>query len=354
MEAAAGYATTNDHGRRDGVVGWWLLALSAMVFIMVVMGGLTRLTESGLSIVDLRPLTGWLPPLGEAEWRATFDQYKLYPEFKQVNSSFDLADFKSIFFLEYFHRLWGRLIGIAFFMPFVYFVARGWVGRHLGPRLAIVFLLGAAQGGLGWFMVQSGLVDRPEVSQYRLTAHLGAALVIYAYMLWLGLSLIGRGRGGRADAPGLAGIRRFTLLIAAWTFVTMLSGGFVAGLDAGLVYNTFPLMDGRLIPDGLMSVTPWYANFFENLTTVQFDHRILAETLVVLVFVLWWCARKFAMPGAARLAYHALGAMVVLQLALGIATLVLAVPLALASVHQAGALVLLTLGLWAAREISPA
>lgn len=328
-------------------VAIWLFGLTAMVFAMVVIGGLTRLTQSGLSIVEWRPLTGWLPPQNQADWTALFEQYKQFPEFRERNADMTLDGFKSIFWLEFIHRVWGRLLGIAFIVPFVWYSMRGWISRRLLWRLMFVFLLGAGQGVLGWFMVMSGLVDRPEVSQYRLVAHLALALLIFAYLLWIALDSLGR----QGVKPGQGKITGGALLILGWIAVTILAGGFVAGLDAGLTYNTFPLMDGKFIPDGLFSQTPIFLNFFENITTVQFDHRILAESLLIIVLAYWWYARD-KLFGAAKFALNGLAVMVITQLGLGIGTLLLVVPVPLAAAHQAGALLVLGFAVWLLREIA--
>ena len=335
-------------------VAVWLFGLTAMVFAMVVIGGLTRLTQSGLSIVEWRPLTGWLPPQNQADWMALFEQYKQFPEFREKNTDMTLAGFKSIFWLEFIHRVWGRLLGIAFIVPFVWYSMRGWISRRLLWRLMFVFLLSkfvkvgdTTQEGLLLPGLASGLVDRPDVSQYRLVAHLGLALLIFAYLLWISLDCLGR-HGVKPDHQKITG---GALLIIGWIAVTILAGGFVAGLDAGLTYNTFPLMDGKLIPDGLFSQTPFFLNFFENITTVQFDHRILAESLLIIVLAYWWYARD-KLFGAAKLALNGLTVMVITQLGLEIGTLLLEVPVPLAAAHQAGALLVLGFAVWLLREIA--
>ena len=333
---------------RERVIAAWLLVLSAMVFAMVVLGGVTRLTQSGLSMVDWRPLTGWLPPMNDVEWNAVFERYRQFPEYKELNFGMALPEFKSIFWLEYLHRLWGRLMGVVFLLPFAFFLIRGWVGSRLIPRLVIIFVLGGLQGVLGWYMVQSGLVLEPDVSQYRLTAHLAAALLIYGYMLWVALGLLGAGR--LEDVRQVAG-RRFAIVITCWITLTIMSGGFVAGLDAGLIHNSFPLMEGAVFPPGLMAESPWYINFFENLTTVQFDHRLFAESLILLILVFWLTMRR-DLCGRRRLLLDGLALMALIQLSLGIATLLLLVPVSLAAIHQAGAFVLFTLSLWLVRELS--
>lgn len=330
------------HGQ-NRAIAVWLLVLCAMVFFMVVLGGLTRLTHSGLSMVVWKPVVGWFPPLSMAEWEGVFDNYRQTPEYLKINQHMTLEDFKSIFWFEYAHRLWGRIIGLAFAVPFVVFLLRGWIGWQLAPRLLGVFLLGALQGGLGWYMVKSGLVDRPDVSQYRLTAHLAAALLILGYMLWVALGLLGGSRRSRSFlAPWAAGI-------AGLVFVAVLSGGFVAGLDAGFVYNTFPLMDGQLVPDVLFAMDPFYLNFFENIVTVQFDHRVLTMVVLAAVMIFWVKGRR--LTRRQRRVVHVLAALVVLQVSLGILTLILVVPLALAAVHQAVAVLLFAAAVWNAHEL---
>ncbi|HZK89479.1 MAG TPA: COX15/CtaA family protein [Stellaceae bacterium] len=322
-------------------VAIWLLACCAMIIAMVVIGGITRLTWSGLSITEWQPVTGIVPPLSAAAWQAEFAKYQQIPQYRLLNAGMSLGDFKTIFLWEYVHRLWGRLIGFVYLVPFLYFLIRGRISRRLAWPLAGIFALGGCQGALGWYMVESGLADRIEVSQYRLTAHLALALVIYAATLWTALGLLENPRGG---APPR--IRRGAELVLALVGLTIVAGGFVAGLNAGLVYNTFPLMDGRFVPAGYAQLEPFIRNWFENVPAVQFDHRLLAMTTVGSVILLWFAgargAPRSALPVAARRALHALLAAALLQLALGISTLLLVVPIALATVHQGGAVLLLT------------
>jgi heme a synthase len=322
-----------------------------MVFVMVVLGGVTRLTLSGLSITEWQPIMGVVPPMGAADWQAQFDLYQATPQYRIMNPGMTLPEFQSIFWWEYTHRLWGRLIGIVFLVPFIYFFIRGRIARRLAPRLAILFGLGALQGGVGWFMVMSGLEGRTSVSQYRLAAHLGLALLIYAYLLWLALDLL---RPPAAAPRKRSGAYGRGLALAAWIFLVALSGSFVAGLHAGLIYNTFPLMDGRLIPHGLYPLSPWFRSAFEDVASVQFDHRMLALATFVLVLVFRLSLIKLDLGSRGRRAADLLNAMVFVQLALGIATLVLAVPIPLAACHQAGALILFSLALWTAHELRDA
>ncbi len=339
--------------RHNRAVAIWLLVSAAMVYVMVVLGGVTRLTESGLSMVDWRPIMGVLPPLDDAEWQATFERYKQSPEYRIVNLDMTVEEFRGIFWMEYIHRLWGRLIGVVFLLPLVYFAMRGMIERRLLPRLAGLFVLGGLQGLMGWYMVKSGLVNDPAVSQYRLTAHLGLAFVIYAALVWVALGLLrpraraapdGGGAGGGAWSRG--GIRVAAGGLLAFVFLVAMSGGFVAGLDAGLAYNTFPLMDGRLVPPGAFDLSPLYVNFFENTATVQLTHRVLAITLFLAILLFWWRAGRTAPSRPIRVASHLLLAFAVVQVSLGISTLLLFVPVALAAAHQAGALAVFTIVLW--------
>jgi cytochrome c oxidase assembly protein subunit 15 len=338
--------------RRSLATSWvaaWLFACCALVFAMVVVGGVTRLTHSGLSIVEWQPIVGTIPPLNEAQWLETFGKYQQTPEFKQVNHAMSLAEFKGIFWWEYAHRVLGRVIGLAFFVPLVGFALARKIDRGLALKLGGIFILGGLQGALGWYMVQSGLVDDPRVSQYRLTAHLGLAFLIYAAMFWVGLDLV-RGRDARsrdayaARAPS-PGLRRAASALTVLVFVMVLTGGLVAGIRAGFAYNTFPLMNGHIVPPEILSIDPWYLNFFNNMATVQFDHRTLAWILAVVVPWFWIAVRRAAAsPRAQTAATWLLGALCI-QIALGIATLLLVVPLSLAALHQAGALLVFTAAL---------
>ena len=327
---------------QNRAVATWLLICCGLVFVMVVLGGFTRLTGSGLSMVDWRPLMGILPPLGDAEWQRVFEMYQQSPEYQKVNSGFGVNEFKDIFWLEYLHRLLGRTIGLVFFVPFVFFFARGYIRRNEWGKYLLMFILGGMQGLLGWYMVKSGLVDVPHVSQYRLTAHLVAAFIIYAYMFWVAMSLL---YPPRDNAQKHAWYGK-SLWLAALISITIVSGGFVAGLKAGKIYNTFPMMGDYWLPPGLMALEPMWRNFFDNMTTVQFDHRWLAITTFVLVVVFWVRARKADLPARVRTAVNALLHTAILQVALGITTLLLAVPVILGATHQAVAMVLFTIALY--------
>lgn len=326
-------------------IAFWLLIVCAMIFCMVIIGGVTRLTESGLSMVNWKPVTGILPPLSDAEWAREFATYQQYPEYRQVNHGMSLAEFKTIFYWEYSHRLLGRLIGFVFFIPLVFFLVKGRVSSALKPKLWIMFVLGGLQGLLGWWMVKSGLVDQPDVSHYRLTAHLGLAVVIFIYIFWVATGLI----MSRCDRTRKRPVGLLTLLVGL-IFIQILLGGLVAGLNAGMVYNTWPLMEGQLIPAGLFSLRPWYMNIFENIMTVQFDHRMLAYLIVILGIYVWNRLRKDNHINV-RLAGHMMMLTLLGQVMLGIFTLLHMVPIPLAALHQAGALITLSAGLFALRRV---
>jgi cytochrome c oxidase assembly protein subunit 15 len=339
MHSIPAYAAPIDGGGAPArrAVAAWLLACCALVFAMVVVGGVTRLTHSGLSIVEWQPIVGTLPPLDEAQWTETFAKYQLTPEYRKVNHAMSLDEFKGIFWWEYFHRLLGRLIGLAFLLPLLWFWRCGHIDRPLTLKLAGIFVLGGLQGAMGWYMVKSGLVDDPRVSQYRLTAHLAIALAIYAAMLWTALGLLYPGVA-RGRQPGL---RRFSWVITALLAYMVITGGFVAGIRAGRAYNTFPLMNGHWVPPEIFLLEPWYLNFFNNMATVQFDHRLGAWLLAFLVPWFWLKARRLAPDARTRLALYLLLALLALQIALGIATLLLVVPVTLGAAHQGGAVLLL-------------
>jgi cytochrome c oxidase assembly protein subunit 15 len=346
MTAAGTFAVPAAHApSAPRAVAWWLYACCALVFAMVVVGGVTRLTHSGLSITEWQPIVGTLPPLNDADWQAAFAKYQATPEYQQVNKGMELAEFKGIFWWEYFHRLLGRLIGVAFFVPYAWFLARRQIPAGYGGKLFGIFVLGGLQGALGWYMVQSGLVDDPRVSQFRLTAHLLLAFVIFAAMLWVAWSIAWPARFVPRD-DRQRGVRRFALALPLVVLVMVITGGFVAGIRAGFAYNTFPLMNGHWVPPEILSLAPWWKNFFWNMATVQFDHRALAWLLALLVPLLWWRVRRTPdLPSRARTGASLLLAMLAVQIALGIATLVHVVPLPLAAMHQAGALLVFAFAL---------
>lgn len=321
-------------------LGIWLALCCVLIFAMVVLGGVTRLTGSGLSMVDWRPIMGVLPPMNAAEWQSTFEMYQQSPEYQKKNMHFDLDGFKSIYWFEYGHRLLGRTIGIAFLLPLLFFLVRRKISRELIPRFVLMFVLGGLQGVLGWYMVKSGLVNDPHVSQYRLTAHLAAALLIYIYMLWHTFKLL---FPSQQDSAGhWRGPFNYGLAVLGLVVITVLSGGFVAGLKAGYAYNTFPLMDGHLIPQAYLMLQPAWLNAFENIAAVQFNHRLLAIMTLIIVLGYWLWIRKVSLSSRSRVLANLLPIFVLLQVALGISTLLLHVPVALASMHQAGALLVLT------------
>ena len=328
-------------GPKDRAVATWLLICCGLVFLMVVLGGVTRLTGSGLSMVDWRPLMGWLPPLSDLEWQRVFEMYQSSPEYQKVNAHMDVHAFKSIFWLEYLHRLLGRVIGLVFLIPFLAFLVRGYISKTEWPKYLLMFVLGGMQGVLGWYMVKSGLVDVPHVSQYRLTAHLVAAFTIYAYMFWVAMSLLFPTKGNDPH-PWY----RRSLALTILTSVVIVSGGFVAGLKAGKIYNTFPMMGDHWVPPGTFALDPLWRNFVENMTTVQLDHRVLAITTLIAVIAYWTAARKAELPARTRPAVNALLHTVVLQVILGISALLMAVPVWLGALHQAVALLLFTVSLY--------
>ncbi|MDJ0812640.1 MAG: COX15/CtaA family protein [Woeseiaceae bacterium] len=331
-----------NHNRQ---VATWLLACCVLVFMMVVLGGVTRLTGSGLSMAEWRPIMGAIPPLSDAEWQRVFEIYQQTPEFKLVNSHMGVDDFKGIFWLEYLHRLLGRVIGIAFAVPLAWFAIRGAIKPRQLPWYLFLLALGGAQAFIGKIMVASGQVDAPQVSHFKLTAHLGAAFLVYALMFWTALNLIFK-PSGATNHRGY----RWAVAVTVLVSITVLSGGFVAGLDAGRIYNMFPLMGEGLVPPGLMALEPAWRNPFYNLTTVQFDHRVLAITTLILAVVAWFRLGP-DLPARARLPRHGLLVAVLAQVTLGIMTLLYVVPTTLAAAHQAVALVLLTIALYLAHSL---
>jgi len=318
----------------------WLIAVAALVFSMVVVGGATRLTESGLSITEWQPLLGAIPPLSERDWLGAFEKYKAIPEYSVVNAGMSLSEFKFIYWWEWTHRLLGRLIGVVFAVPFLAF----WLSGRLRPgfplKLAGVLALGGLQGFIGWYMVKSGLIDRIDVSQYRLALHLLTAFSILSLLVWLALDAGPENLRVRLRTV-TRGQWRFAAILFALIFVQAGLGALVAGLKAGHTYNTWPLMDGRLVPEGLGQLSPWYLNVFENVTTVQFDHRVVGYVVVALA--LWQVAALARTADDERLIGSAglLAAVLLAQMGLGIATLVLGVPIWMGLAHQAGAAVVI-------------
>jgi len=321
-------------------VATWLFACCALVFVMVVIGGITRLTHSGLSIVEWQPVMGAIPPLNDQQWAQTFAKYQQTPEFKLRNHDMTVEGFKGIFWWEYIHRLMGRLIGLAFLLPFLYFLARRRLDADVAWTLGGIFILGALQGAMGWFMVQSGLVDEPRVSSLRLAAHLGLAFLIFACMFWVALGLIRRERSPVSD-----GMRGRAGGMVALVFLMVLSGALVAGIRAGYAYNTWPLMNGHFIPPEILLVEPWYANIAYNMATVQFIHRTLAMVIALMAIGLWIDVRREPPNDRARRWSTILLLVVAAQVAIGIGTLLLRVPVNLGVLHQAGSLVVFSCAL---------
>ncbi len=313
----------------------WLLTCCGMIFVMALLGAVTRLTESGLSITDWNPLMGALPPLNDADWNKAFAGYQQIPQFKVLHSHMVLEEFKGIYFWEWLHRLWGRLIGFIFALPLVVFYARGQIDRKTALKLVGIFALGGLQGFIGWFMVKSGLEVRTSVSPYRLALHLGFALLVYALILWTALGTM---KWNRAAVS--RNIARHGWIALSFLTVTMVWGAFVAGLHAGEAYNTWPLMEGEVLPTGSFTILPKYLNLFENLALVQFIHRWLGPA-TMLVILTWVYRLRGIKTGKGWL--HALDTMAVVQVALGLGTLLTHTNIVLATLHQAGAITLLTL-----------
>jgi cytochrome c oxidase assembly protein subunit 15 len=328
----------------DRQVATWLLACCLVLFSLVVLGGVTRITGSGLSITEWKPVTGVLPPLSQEAWQAELELYRATPEYQKVNRGMSMSEFKFIYGFEYAHRLLARLLGLVFVVPLVILWARGKIGPRLRWPLLGILALGCLQGYMGWFMVKSGLVDIPRVSPYRLTMHLGLALLIFAAMFWLALKLLRPRQGAPAAAHG-----PLRLLLGLLVF-TIVSGAFVAGNKAGYVYNTFPLMAGQWIPDGLLHLEPLWRNWTEHPAMVQFTHRWLGITTAVLVLATWAYAWRLELDRVQRLALHLLAAMVIVQATLGIKTLLLFVPVGLGAAHQGGAVLMLAATLFALHE----
>lgn len=334
-------------------VGYWLFGCCGLVFGTVVVGGVTRLTESGLSIVTWQPIRGVKRPSTQEEWEKEFEKYKAFPEYK-YNQKITLEEFKFIFHMEWGHRILGRLVGLAFVLPAAVFWGKGWLlPQHKKSIVGLAGLIGF-QGVLGWYMVKSGLDHDPQgahvprVSQYRLAAHLGSAFVLYCGMLWTGLQYFPT---AVRTIPSYGKLSAAATALSSLIFVTALSGAFVAGLDAGLVYNSFPKMGDDWIPDDILALSPTIKNFFENTTTVQFDHRVLAITTLACINAFFFAARGIPLHRRARVATTALTHMSWLQVILGISTLIYFVPTPLAAVHQAGSLTLLTFAVWAQHEL---
>lgn len=321
------FIQTND--ANDRVVGLWLMTIAFLVFAMIVVGGATRLTESGLSMVHWQPISGIMPPSSEAEWAEEFAAYQQYPEYQKVNRGMTLEEFKGIFAWEYGHRLLGRFIGLAFALPLLYFIARRKVKPEYKMRLFGLLALGGAQGLMGWYMVKSGLVDNPDVSHYRLAAHLLLALVILNVSLWIGFQLLRPNPAGDG-----AGLTRGSRVMLGLLYLQLFYGALTAGLNAGFSWNSWPLMDGAVIPAGLLDLAPIWMNALENPMTIQFTHRLLAYLVVILAALIVWRGRKRIAEPTVRRASMALLHLTLVQVALGIWTLLAVVPVSLGTLHQ--------------------
>lgn len=334
--------------RYNRQIALWLLFCASVILVMILLGGVTRLTHSGLSMVEWKPLMGVIPPLNDTEWQETFARYQQFPEYQKVNRGMSVDEFKSIFMYEYLHRLLGRLIGIIFLLPFLFFYFTKRIANGLTPKLLLMFVLGGLQGLLGWYMVKSGLVDIPRVSQYRLTAHLGAAVIIYAYILWVAFGLLSE-RNSRSQSSSL---KRFSYSLSGLIFLMILSGGLMAGTRAGHAYPTFPLMGDSFFPPGLYAMDPAWLSVFEDITTVQFNHRMFAYLLFVLILTFAFKALRSNMSGRFRSGIHCLIGLLLLQITLGISTLLLHVPVLLAVTHQGVAVALFTASLFVSHCLS--
>ncbi|MBV9570581.1 MAG: COX15/CtaA family protein [Alphaproteobacteria bacterium] len=395
MNLAASQLATGPHSRRP--VGWWLLAVALLIAAMVVIGGLTRLTGSGLSITEWDPIIGVIPPVSQADWIDAFHKYQRIPQYLHEHRGMALEQFQFIYWWEWTHRLLGRLIGFVFLLPFLLFVWTGAIARRDIPRMVVLFALGGLQGFVGWWMVQSGLETRVSVSQYRLAIHLGVALLLFAAILWAALTYLrtpspplrGRGQGegairaqnsedrnqnerqveSNSDFRLLSsGFRtpphpnplphmrwgegvHFAFAFAALVYLQMLLGALVAGLHAGLIYNTWPTMDGRFLPEHPFFNVPWWINFFDNPGLVQFDHRMGGYIVAMVAFVMWWNGSRHLTSTSIRMTAHAILFFTTIQIALGIETLLNQAPILLSALHQLTALALLSGALWHAFEL---
>ena len=327
----------------------WLFLVAALIFAMVSIGGATRLTGSGLSITEWKPIMGIVPPFTDAAWQEAFDKYRQIPQYQHVNKGMSLPEFKFIYWWEWSHRFLARLVGVVFLVPFVFFLVTGRVEGSLKYKLGAIFLLGGLQGFIGWYMVSSGLAERVSVSQYRLALHLSLAILILGAILWLAFSL--RSSPVQRDSPALPGYTGAKLLLGL-VFLQVVAGAFVAGMKAGSGYNTWPLMDSQFIPDGLFAMYPRWVNLFENAITVQFNHRLLAYVLFVAAIWQTWRVLQGNGEGAASLSAVALLVAVFGQMLLGIWTLLAHVPIELGLAHQAGAVAVFWIATWHAHTLS--
>ena len=336
----------NNQNIKIKYIHWWLITCCIFVFTMVFIGGLTRLTHSGLSIVEWNLFSGIFPPLINNDWIELFEKYKQFPEYKLINKNISLDDFKFIFWMEYIHRIWGRLIFLIFLVPLIIFLKKKYIPKKFKKHFFIIFSLILLQGLFGWYMVKSGLNDKPDVSHYRLSIHLTMAFVIYGYLLFLTFSIYDLKKNKKKIITKNKIFRVINLFLLCLILITVFSGGMVAGLDAGLVYNTFPLMGDTFLPFDMWDLSPRFINFLKNPATVQFDHRILGITIFILTLFIWFYARIKNLPLSIKRKVNILLLIVLIQISLGIATLISYVATPLAIIHQFGALILYTVSIW--------
>ena len=325
----------------DKKLGYWLLLGVFMIMIQVLLGGITRLTGSGLSITEWNVIMGTIPPLNDAEWQQAFDQYKQFPQYKMMNSDMTTDGFKSIFWWEFLHRLWARLMGFAFIIPLVYFLVKKMIDIQLGRKLLVIFLLGGLQGLLGWIMVQSGLIDKPWVNPVNLSAHLVLALILFCYILWVALTLLQPAK----EKGAVLAASRFSMILLLLLMLQIFYGGLMAGTKAALFYPTFPKIGTNYIPGGLFSVHPWAANFIENTATIQLVHRTLGGVVALLMVYFYWQYSRQKVTPLMKIVLNCLPLLVVVQVLLGILTLINSlgkIPVTLGVLHQMIALLLLT------------
>ncbi len=338
--------TSNTLDLHPRQIALWLLTCAGVILAMILLGGVTRLTNSGLSMVEWRPLLGIIPPLSQADWQELFLKYQQFPEYQQINKGMSLDEFKPIFMYEYLHRVLGRLIGIIFAVPFLYFYLTKKLTPQLSIRLLVLLILGGCQGILGWYMVKSGLIDNPHVSQYRLTAHLGLAVLIYSFIVWTALDLLNR------KTEQLQSLALPSTFIVLLIFIMILSGGLVAGTRAGYAYSTWPLMGDSFVPAGLYAMQPAWQSAFDDITTIQFNHRMLAYIIAAVIVGFVYKAMKSKVYGNLRNAVMGLFALLFLQISLGISTIVFHVPISVAAAHQVGAVALLTVALYISHSLN--
>ena len=324
----------------DRQIAAWLIACAVTIFGMILLGGITRLTDSGLSMVDWKPIAGIIPPLTQADWQEMFLKYQQFPEYQKTNFDMTLEEFKPIFMYEYLHRMLGRFIGILFVIPFLFFFISKRIRPGLTPKLLLLLSLGASQGLLGWYMVQSGLVDNPHVSQYRLTAHLGLAVFIYGMIFWTVMDLVS------LPKYGLPPLKNFSYAITAMIFLMILSGGLVAGTRAGIPYPTWPLMGDSFIPPGLYNLEPFWLSAFEDMLTIQFNHRIFAYIISISVVIFAFITLRAKLAPPFRIAIFSFLGILGLQVTLGISTLIFYIPIPVAAAHQVCAVALLSASLY--------